>query len=226
VTVAGGSTVSAPFTISTTAVAALTHMSIKASDGANQETATLTARPAALTAVRLSPGTVVGGKSTTNNIVTLNGQAPSAGAVVTLLSNDPTVATVPVSVTVSAGATVSPVFYHHDHCGCRADSRNNLWNLQRRDQERDLDRQLAAVGVVEVVAVEREERKFHDAQHGGAKWSGDASVATPPTTVTVAAGATSATFTITTTAVTPSTVVPITASFGGTAETANLTVTP
>jgi hypothetical protein len=44
--------------------------------------------------------------------------------------------------------------------------------------------------------------------------------------VTVLAGAMSATFTITTTAVTSSTVVPITATFGGATKMADLTVNP
>jgi hypothetical protein len=56
--------------------------------------------------------------------------------------------------------------------------------------------------------------------------SGDASVASPPTTVTVPEGSTSVDFTITTTAVSSSTVVPITASFGGVTKSANLTVNP
>ncbi|MGA3044768.1 MAG: Ig-like domain-containing protein, partial [Bryobacteraceae bacterium] len=110
VTVAGGSTVSAPFTIMTTAVASTTHVEVKASDGTNTKTAILTVKPASLTAVNLSPKSVVGGHSTTNNTVTLRGPAPAAGAVVSLSSSEPTVATVPVSVTVPAGATVSPTF--------------------------------------------------------------------------------------------------------------------
>jgi hypothetical protein len=79
VSVAGGSTVSAPFTITTTSVAAATHVTIRASDGTNTKLETLTVKPAALILVKLSPPSVVGGKSTTNNTVVLNGPAP-AGA--------------------------------------------------------------------------------------------------------------------------------------------------
>jgi trimeric autotransporter adhesin len=109
-TVAGGSNVSAPFTISTTAVTTATHVTIKASDGTNTKAETLTVKPASLILVKLSPPSVVGGKSTTNNTVVLNGPAPAGGAVVDLSSSDPTVASVPASVTVEAGATTSPAF--------------------------------------------------------------------------------------------------------------------
>ena len=51
----------------------------------------------------------MGGLSTTANTVTLNAPAPAAGAVVTLTSNNPA-ATVPASVTVAGGTTVSPAF--------------------------------------------------------------------------------------------------------------------
>lgn len=63
----------------------------------------------AVAAVALSPGTVVGGNPTTKNTVTLSAPAPAGGAVVMLVSSNPA-ATVPASVTVAAGATVSPVF--------------------------------------------------------------------------------------------------------------------
>lgn len=71
----------------------------------------LTINPAVtLESVKLSHTTVVGGKSTTDNQVILTGPAPQAGAVISLSSSDPAVASVPVSVTVRAGATSSPAF--------------------------------------------------------------------------------------------------------------------
>ena len=141
VTVASGSSTSPTFTITTTAVAANTPVTISANYGGVTKTASLTVNAPVLSSLRLSPATVVGGHSTTRNTVTLNGAAPAGGAVVMLTS-------------------------------------------------------------------------------------GDSTVASPPATVTVAAGSTSATFTITTTAVTSSTVVPITATFGGVTKSANLTVNP
>ena len=59
----------------------------------------------ALTSVSLNPAIVVGGSPTTGT-VTLNGPAPSGGAVVTLSSNS-AAAAVPPSVTVSAGSNTA-----------------------------------------------------------------------------------------------------------------------
>ncbi len=238
VTVSEGSTISPPFTITTTPVAAVTQVTITASDSVHQRAATLTLRPAVLTAVELSPKYAVGGKSTTGNTVTLNGEAPSAGAVVTLLSSDPAVASVPDSVTVPAGATVSPVFTITTTAVAAQTSATisatyngvtksgTLTVLSPRVALLKLSSASVTGGsstTGNVVALDG------PAPAGGAivtLTSGDPSVATPPTPVTVAAGATYATFKITTKAVTTSTVVPITASFGGTSKTANLTVTP
>src|SRR5436190_3950217 len=57
-----------------------------------------------LSTLSLNPTTVTGGDSSTGT-VTLSGPAPSGGAQVALSSSDPSVATVPSSVTVAAGAT-------------------------------------------------------------------------------------------------------------------------
>jgi len=58
----------------------------------------------ALSAVSVSPSTVVGGNGSTGT-ATLTAAAPTGGAVVTLSSSNTTVATVPASVTVAAGST-------------------------------------------------------------------------------------------------------------------------
>lgn len=59
---------------------------------------------ASLSALSVSPTSVVGG-NTAQGTVTLTGAAPSGGAVVSLSSANPAVATVPASVAVPAGAT-------------------------------------------------------------------------------------------------------------------------
>jgi uncharacterized repeat protein (TIGR03803 family) len=56
-----------------------------------------------LNALTFSPSSVVGGQSSTGTI-TLSGPAPSGGAVVTLASSSPAVASVPATATVPAGA--------------------------------------------------------------------------------------------------------------------------
>ncbi len=67
---------------------------------------TLTVEPAGLTSVSATPTTFEGSASTTvTGTVSLNGPPTSAGAVVTLTSSDPTVASVPPSVTIHSGST-------------------------------------------------------------------------------------------------------------------------
>ena len=60
--------------------------------------------PASLSAVSVSPSSLVGG-NTAQGTVTLTSAAPSGGALVNLSSANPSVAAVPASVTVAAGAT-------------------------------------------------------------------------------------------------------------------------
>jgi hypothetical protein len=60
--------------------------------------------PASLSAVSVSPTSIVGG-STAQGTVTLTGGAPSGGALVSLSSANPSVAAVPSSVTVAAGVS-------------------------------------------------------------------------------------------------------------------------
>jgi hypothetical protein len=60
--------------------------------------------PASLSAVSVSPSSIVGG-GTAQGTVTLTSGAPSGGALVSLSSANPSVVTVPSSVTVAAGAS-------------------------------------------------------------------------------------------------------------------------
>src|SRR5208337_2712375 len=87
VTVAAGAT-TATFTVTTTAVSATTAATISGSyNGGTQQNATLTINPGTLSSLSLSPSNPVGGASSTGT-VTLNGAAPSGGAVVTLTSSN------------------------------------------------------------------------------------------------------------------------------------------
>src|SRR5947208_1836781 len=108
VTVAAGAT-SATFAVSTSTVSASTMVTISASYAGVTKTASLTVNPAppptpTLTSLTLSPTSVIGGRSSTGTVA-LSGPAPSGGAQVALSSRDTSVATVPSSVTVAAGAT-------------------------------------------------------------------------------------------------------------------------
>jgi hypothetical protein len=212
-------------------------VTIKASDGTNTKSEALTVKPAALTSVKLSPASIVGGKSTVNNTVTLNGPAPAGGAVVDLSSSDSTVANVPASVTVAAGATISPVFTITTTAVATNSPETISASYNSVTKTADLTVKAPAVASLRlspatVVGGKSTTRNTvtlnGPAPTGGAVvtlTSGDSTVASPQASVTVLAGATSATFTITTTAVTSSTVVPITATFNGT-KMANLTVNP
>src|SRR6267378_2728692 len=106
VTVPAGAT-SATFPVTTSAVATSTLVTISASyGGGTSQTASLTVIPPIASLLSLSRTSVTGGTSSTGT-VTLSGPAPSGGAVVSLASSNPAVASVPASgsVTVPAGAT-------------------------------------------------------------------------------------------------------------------------
>ena len=108
VTVAQGAS-SATFAITTSAVATQALITLSASYGGVTKTTTLTvnpaaAPPAALATLTLSPASVVGGTSATGT-VTLTAAAPSGGVTLNLGSSKPTLASVPATVVVAAGAT-------------------------------------------------------------------------------------------------------------------------
>ncbi len=109
VTIAAGAT-SATFTISTSAVATSATVSISGAYGGVTRSAALTVTPApppapTLSSLTLNPTSVVGGLQSSTGTVTLSGAAPSGGAVVTLSSSNTNVARTPSSVTIAAGAS-------------------------------------------------------------------------------------------------------------------------
>src|SRR5205085_1781258 len=82
VTVLAGTT-SAKFTITTTAVAASTPVTISAAYGGVSKSATLTLIPVAVSSRVVLPVSAGGGVSATLNTVTLNAPAPAGDAIVT-----------------------------------------------------------------------------------------------------------------------------------------------
>lgn len=109
-TVPGGST-STTFTVVTTSVTQTTSVTISATAGGMSRSAVLTVTPAASssptpTGLTLSPDTVVEGSNSTGT-VTLSGAAPTGGVTVSLTSGNATAASVPAGVTVPAGATAA-----------------------------------------------------------------------------------------------------------------------
>jgi hypothetical protein len=106
VTVAAGAT-SANFTVSTIPATSWANVTISGISDDAIRYATLFVAPATvLSSVTLNPATVTGGGPSTGT-VTLSGPAPPGGAVVSLGSSQPTVATVEGSVTVPAGSTTA-----------------------------------------------------------------------------------------------------------------------
>src|SRR5262249_8364847 len=69
---------------------------------------TVLAPPLSLASLALAPASVVGGSPSTGT-ATITSAAPAAGTVVTLTSGNSTVASVPASVTIAAGATSATV---------------------------------------------------------------------------------------------------------------------
>jgi hypothetical protein len=111
VTVAQGAT-TATFAIATTAVATTTATSISATyAGVTKAAAFTVSAPAApvapvLSGLAIAPASVTGGANATGT-VTLDRAAPTGGTSVTLASNAASIASVPASVVIPAGATAA-----------------------------------------------------------------------------------------------------------------------
>lgn len=103
VTVAAGST-SATFPITTSAVAVKTTVPIRASYNGGTLAGGLVVKPPVLAAFALHPAVTVGGTTTTNNAVALNGPAPVGGVSVALSSDNAAVAKVPAMISIPEGA--------------------------------------------------------------------------------------------------------------------------
>ncbi len=227
VTVPAGST-SATFTITTAAVSTSLGVAVTATYG-NTSSAVLTLGPLAISSLTLSPTSVVGGASAQGTVV-LNGVA-TASTVVALTSGA-VAAAVPASVTIPAGAsqatfaistsavattTTAPITATYG-----VSSVTTSLTLQPRSVTLNLSPTSvlggsSAQGTVTLPLAAGPAAVVQLA-------SGDAHVSVPAT-VTVPAGSTSATFTITTAAVSTSLGVAVTATYGNTSS-AVLTLGP
>jgi hypothetical protein len=96
---------SATLTVTTSPVSAPASIIISGSDGRDVQNSTLTVLPPSLASFNLNPSSVTGGVSSATGTVTLSGPAPSGGTVVALSSSSTSIAMVPSSVSVPAGAT-------------------------------------------------------------------------------------------------------------------------
>ncbi len=230
VIVAAGQT-SATFTVTTTAVTSSTSVYITAAYGGLSNYAYMTVQPL-LRSISVSPYSVIGGSSATGT-VNLNGPAPSGGTTVTLSSSP--AASVPASVTVAAGATTQTFAVTTTTV-----TQNTYVNISASNAGTTVSAGLylqpllanlwlspssvygggTSVGTVTLNAA---------APAGGITItlaSSNTAVATVPASIPVAAGATSATFNITTSAVSVSSSSSISAAYGGVTLQQTLSVVP
>src|SRR6266576_2936252 len=190
-----------------------------------------------LSSIAPSPMSVTGG-SPSMGTVTLSGPAPSGGAAVSLSSDNTTAATVPASVTVAAGAS-SATFTVSTSSVTASTSVNISASYAGVTKTASLTVQPQALPTLSSLTLNPTSvtgggqtstgtvTLSGPAPSGGVAVSlssSGTSTATVPASVTVAAGASSATFTVSTSAVTASTPVTISASYAGVTKTASLTV--
>jgi hypothetical protein len=186
-----------------------------------------------LSSLAVNPNSVAGGTASTGT-VTLPEPAPSGGLVVTLASEAPSVASVPSSITIPAGDTNATftistfssstrrVGLSATHLGTTVFAFITVGPTAISTLALDptsVTGGSASTGTVTLNAA---------APAGGAavSLSATSSVTTVPATVTVPAGAISANFSISTSAVTESTFSGITGAYGGVARTVVLAVNP
>lgn len=238
VTVSSGST-SGLFSFGSLPVQATTQAAITATYGASSRSASVTVNPSTtanlwVTSLSVSPATVTAGTGSTATVV-LNAPAPSGGATVQLSSMNP--ASVPASITVPAGSTTAS--FPVSTSSVSSTTRAKLWALLNTTWGAVLTVTPGASSGPSLSALSLSPTSVTGggtsqgtvtltgaAPSGGsvvALSSSNTAAATVPASVTVPAGSTSRTFTVSTQAVSSSTSATITATLGVT-RTATLAV--
>ena len=223
----------AVFSLATSAVSVNTSVTLTASFNGTSATTSMTLMPA-LSTVSLSRNTVMGGNNAGGTVV-LRGPAYAGGVTVALSSSDTSVASVPPSVTVPAGATAASftiaTYSTSNPTAVTITASNNgtvksatLTVTPPTVSSLSISPASVKGGLTATATV----RMTGPAPTGGSSvtlTSSSPAVAAVPSTVTIPQGASSATFKISTAAVASSTVVQITATYNA-AKTSSLTVTP
>ncbi|MEO8265678.1 MAG: hypothetical protein ABI706_09240 [Ilumatobacteraceae bacterium] len=227
------------FIISTSAVTTRTVVTITVAGGGVTRSADLVVHPnlPTLTGFTVSPNSVQGGTSASGT-VTLDSPAPAGGIAVGLSSSLPGSASVPASVAVPAGATSAaftvttfPVDNTTVSLAATLDSTTLFAALSITKAAPSVtltSLTLSPITVVGGASSTGTVRLSAAAPTGGAvvSLSDNSAAASEPVSVTVPAGSTSRTFTVTTSAVSSQTAVGISGSFGGGTASATLTVNP
>ena len=211
------------FTIPTNVVASNTPVTVAATLQGARYIASVTVTPV-LSALNLGRTSVTGG-STVGATVALTGQAYRGGVVVNLTSNNPAVAKVPASVNVPQGSTTANFTVT---TSAVSSATQVVLTASSGDSVKQVTLTVspAAVRSLTLTPAQLGGQKSTAtvvltgiAPNGGASValaSSNSSVAQVPATVTVPAGLTSATFTVTTSTVQAQTAVTITATYNGT----------
>ena len=233
VLVAGGSN-SASFEITTTPVASLKTAHISADSGGVTLSANLNLQPAQLASLNTSPSSVIGGIDCVGT-VTLTGNAPKGGTNVSISSGN-AAATVPANVVVVEGTntatftvTTAPVVASTSVTLMAAAGGNSLTTNLNIQAVQLVSLTLNPTSVPGGISTSGMVVLNGNAPTGGVSiltLSSSPGVATVLASVMVPAGSNSASFTVTTASVTSAKAVSITASYGGTVQSANLTVQP
>ncbi len=237
VTVAAGKT-SGTFTLTAAAVSATTSATITSSLGTSSATASLAINPAVVSSVALSPTSVLGGVANSTLTVTLTSPAGPSGTVVTLASSNSAAASFSAgTVTVAAGSTSTtvPVLSH----AVNANASVTLTVTGGVSKTASLTVTTATLSGLSLSASTIQGNGSNSVTgtvtlSGPAGPSGttislkssNATIAPVPTSVVVAAGAITATFSFKPAKPTANTAITITATLGTTSKTANVTVTP
>jgi len=230
VTVPAGS-LSANFTVKTLGVATKTMETITGKVGTTSETAFLTVNPAVLESLTLNPTTVAGGQPSTGT-VTVKGVAPPSGLVIQLTSSKGSAA-VPAKVTIPGGKT-SATFTVKTTTVATQNSATITATSNGVTESASLT--INPIGVLSLklnpTSVTGGKSSTATVQLSGAAPTGgiivtlasSGSFASIPATVTVAAGKTTATFTVKTTTVQATSTASISATLAGGSASATLTV--
>jgi hypothetical protein len=227
------------FDIATSPVEEPTNVTISVTGRGVTRSATLTVSPSlpALTGLSVNPSSVTGGTPSTGT-VTLGSAAPSGGVSVSLGSNLPGSASVPATVTVPAGATSAtfqittfPVDNTTVQLSATLGGVTQFAALSITPSTTLTTLSALTLSPTTIVGGNSSTgtvRLSAAAPSGGTlvSLSDDSPSASVPTNVTVAAGTTSRTFTVTTSAVTVPTPVIVSGSAGGVTRSATLTLNP
>ena len=222
---------SASFTIKTSVVASQKVATVTAKNGTVIKTATVTLNPPVLVSLVLNPTTVYGAGSSAGT-VTISLKAPTGGVVVKLVSNLKA-ASVPATVTIAAGSTLAKFTVKTIAVAMNSDATITA-SLNGQTMTATLTDRAPTVASVALSpsSVKGGTTSFATVKIDSAAPVGgfvitlasDSNSATVPTSVTVPAGKTSATFAVKTKAVTTMTTANIKATNGQISYTAHLTI--